>query len=324
MGVRYLAERRYFGGVSMRKWSLLTYAVFFIFVLVYWGIKKTGADVDSRMYLMVMVFVLFLLYVIRKLLQIRKIRNMEDPYERNYDYEETAENAEPVPTSPIEEMRKDEKKLSAKKGLFVILAFVMMIGLRYGSELFLKDMMLDGFDTTKEFFAEVERKQEFRAAWEEYRKEEMAKGGPAYLVEDVFASTLKPDHWKDFFVLTDIPDGFYYRDRYMRSSSPGDHIITEVFYDLETETEFFYFVQSADYDYNKGHIPEGVKKKEGQFYTEEKGERNQVIWFYDDLTLYLEGNLSVDELKQIAQSAVNYDTISYDYSAIEETAGIYE
>ena len=308
----------------MKKLNLFTWAIFFVFVLVYWCIGKMGINIDTSTYLMVMVFVLFLLYVIRKLLLIRKIRNMEDPYERNYDYEETAENVEPVPTSPIEEMRKDEKKLSAKKGLFVILAFVMMIGLRYGSKLFLKDMMLDGFDTTEEFFAEVERKQEFRAAWEEYRKEEMAKGGPAYLVEDVFAATLKPDHWKDFFVLTDIPDGFYYRDRYMRSSSPGDHIITEVFYDLETETEFFYFVQSADYDYNKGHIPEGVKKKEGQFYAEEKGARNQVIWFYDDLTLYLEGNLSVDELKQIAQSAVNYDTISYDYSAIEETAGIYE
>ena len=102
----------------------------------------------------------------------------------------------------------------------------------------------------------------------------MKNGGPAYLVEDVFATTLKPDHWKDFFVLTAVPDGFYYRDRYMQSSSRGDHIITEVFYDLETETEFFYFVQSADYDYNKGHVPDGVKKKEGQLYTEEKGTRN--------------------------------------------------
>ncbi|MBQ3568010.1 MAG: hypothetical protein IJA25_03675 [Anaerotignum sp.] len=308
----------------MRKWNLLTYAIFFVFVAVYWAIRKTGAEIDSRMYLMVMIFVLFLLYVIRKIVLFQKIHDIQDPYERSYDHEDTVEHTEPVPTSPIEDMRKEDKKLSAKKGLFVILAFVMMIGFRYGSELFLKDMLLDGFDTTEEFFAEVERKQEFRQTWEEYRKEEMKNGGPAYLPEDVFAATLRPDHWDDFFVLTDIPEGFYYRDRYMQSSSPGDYIITEVFYDLETETEFFYFVQSADYDYNKGHVPDGVKKKEGQFYTEEKGARNQIIWFYNDLTLYLEGSLPVDELQQIAESAVNYNTLSYDYSAIEEMAGTYE
>ena len=49
-----------------------------------------------------------------------------------------------------------------------------------------------------------------------------------------------------------------------------------------------------------------------------------MIWFYEDLTLYLEGNLPMDKLEQIAKSAVNYDTLSYDYSAIEETMGVYE
>lgn len=307
----------------MRKWKVLIWALFFVFVLINWTMKKMGYPVDSNTYLMVMVVVLFLFFVIRKILLIRKTRAMEDPYERKYDNDETTE-ADPVPTSPLEEMRKEEKKLSAKKGLFVILAFVMMVGFRYGSGRLLKDMMLDGFDTTEEFFAEVDRKREFREAWDEYRKEEMAKGGETYLPEDVFATTLRPDHWKDFLVLTAVPEGFYYKDMHMQSSSPGDYTITEIFYDLETETEFFYFVQSADYDYNKGHVPDGVKKKAGQFYTEEKGTRNQVIWFYEDLTLYLEGNLPVDELEQIAQNAVNYDTLSYDYGAIEETAGIYE
>ena len=308
----------------MRKLNVLIWAIFFIFILINWVIKKMGYPVDSNTYLMVMVFVLFILYVIKKILLFRKIRDMQDPYERKYDNEDTAEKAEPVPTSPLEEERKADKILSAKKGLFVIIAFIMMIVFRHGSSRLLKDMMLDGFDTTEEFFAEVDRKREFREAWDEYRKEEMANGGPVYQVEDVFATTLKPDHWKDFFVLTSVPEGFYYKDNHWQSSSPGDSTITEIFYDLETETEFFYFVQSADYDYNKGHVSDGVKKKEGQFYTEEKGIRNQVIWFYEDLTLYLEGNLPMHELEQIAKSAVNYDTLSYDYSAIEETAGIYE
>ena len=308
----------------MKKWNLLTWAIFFIFVLVHWGVKKAGYGIDSNTYLMVMVFVLFILYVIREILLFQKIRDMQDPYERKYENEDTAEKTEPVPTSPLEEKRKADKIFYAKKGLFVIIAFIMMIGFKHGSSRLLADMMLDGFDSTEELFADIDRKREFRAAWEEYRKEEMAKGGPTYLVEDVFASTLKPDHWKDFFVLTTVPDGFYYRDNHWQSSSPGDSTITEIFYDLETETEFLYFVQSADYDYNKGHVPDGVKKKEGQFYTEEKGTRNQVIWFYEDLTLYLEGNLPMNELEQIAKSAVNYDTLSYDYSAIEEAMGTYE
>lgn len=308
----------------MKKLNLLTYGIFFAFVLVYWGIKKMGYSIDSHTYLMVMVFMLFLLYVIRKIVLFQKITNKQEPHERAYGDDAVMREEEPVPTNPLDEMKRMEKKVTLKRAIFIILAFIALIGFRYGSRVMIADMLLDGFDTTEEYFADIDRKREFREMWEEYRKEEMKNGGPAYLVEDVFATTLKPDHWKDFFVLTDVPDGFYYRDRYMQSSSRGDHIITEVFYDLETESEFFYFVQSADYDYNKGHVPDGMRKKEGQFYQEDKGARNQIIWFYDDLTLYLEGNLPMDVLEQIAKSAVNYNTLQYDYSAIEGATGIYE
>ncbi len=308
----------------MKKWNLLTWAIFFVFVLVYWGGKKAGYSVNSNEYFIIMVIVLFILYLLRKIFLLKRLHEMQDPYERNYDSDDTKRSEEPVPSNPLDDMKKMDKKVNLKRTGFIILAFIALIGFRYGSRILIADVMLDGFDSTEELFADIDRKREFRAQWEEYRKEEMTNGGPAYLVEDVFASTLKPDHWKDFFVLTDVPDGFYYKDRHMQSSSHGDHIITEIFYDLGTETEFFYFVQSADYDYNKGHVPDGVKKKEGQFYQEEKGTRNQIIWFYDDLTLYLEGNLPMNELKQIAQSAVNYNTLSYDYSAIKEVAGTYE
>lgn len=308
----------------MKKLNLLTYGIFFAFVLVYWGIKKMGYSIDSHTYLMVMVFMLFLLYVIRKIVLFQKITNKQEPHERAYGDDAVMREEEPVPTNPLDEMKRMEKKVTLKRAIFIILAFIALIGFRYGSRVMIADMLLDGFDTTEEYFADIDRKREFREMWEEYRKEEMKNGGPAYLVEDVFATTLKPDHWKDFFILTAVPDGFYYRDRYMQSSSRGDHIITEVFYDLETESEFFYFVQSADYDYNKGHVPDGMRKKEGQFYQEDKGARNQIIWFYDDLTLYLEGNLPMDVLEQIAKSAVNYNTLQYDYSAIEGATGIYE
>ena len=45
-----------------------------------------------------------------------------------------------------------------------------------------------------------------------------------------------------------------------------------------------------------------------------------MYWFYEDLTLYLEGNIPMEELEALANDAVNYDEMHYDYSAIEEKA----
>lgn len=224
----------------------------------------------------------------------------------------------------LHDAKKEEKSVLVKRGILIIIMFIGIIAIRYGGRVLIADMILDGFDTTEELFAEIDRKQEFRATWEEYRKEEMANGGPTYRIEDIFASTLKPDHWKDFFVLTDLPENFYYKDNEYSWHEPGDHVVTEIFYDYETNTDFFYFVQAADFDYNKGHLPPDIKKEEGTLYKEEKGVRNQIIWFYGDITLYLEGNISMEELEKAAKNAVNYNELSYDYSAIEGIAGIYE
>lgn len=305
----------------MRKINLFTYIVFFAFVLFYWFMKKSGTSIDSHDYLMVMVIVLFLLYIVRVILRFKRIRDHQNPYERSYDNDETITKEETAPVYTLDDAKKMEKSVIVKRSIFIIIAFIGIIGFRYASRVFIADMMLDGFDTAEELFADIDRKQEFRATWEEYRKEEMANGGPKYRVEDVFASTLKPDHWEDFFVLTTLPEDFYYKDREISWHEPGDHVITEIFYDYETNTDFFYFVQAVDFDYNKGHLPHDIKKEEGTFYKEEKGVRNQIIWFYDDIVLYLEGNIAMDELEKVAQGAVNYNTLDYDYSAIEEVAG---
>ena len=61
----------------MRKLNVLIWAIFFIFILINWVIKKMGYPVDSNTYLMVMVFVLFILYVIKKILLFRKMHLIE-------------------------------------------------------------------------------------------------------------------------------------------------------------------------------------------------------------------------------------------------------
>lgn len=308
----------------MKKLNLFTYIVFFAFILFYWFMKKTGNTIDSHSYLMVMVIVLFLLYIVRVILRFKRIKGYQDPYERAPDLDEAKDNEETEPIYTLHDAKKEEKSVLVKRGILIIIMFIGIIAIRYGGRVLIADMILDGFDTTEELFAEIDRKQEFRATWEEYRKEEMANGGPTYRIEDIFASTLKPDHWKDFFVLTDLPENFYYKDNEYSWHEPGDHVVTEIFYDYETNTDFFYFVQAADFDYNKGHLPPDIKKEEGTLYKEEKGVRNQIIWFYGDITLYLEGNISMEELEKAAKNAVNYNELSYDYSAIEGIAGIYE
>lgn len=213
--------------------------------------------------------------------------------------------------------------MKKKSILYIILLGILGVsllrsGFRVAGRIAVSDLMLDGFDTTEGFFADIDRQRAFEAEWEVYRKEERANGGPTYLPEDMFAPTRKIAHWKEYFVLTYVPEGFYYKDSGLEGKSPGDYILTEIFYDFPTETQFVYFVQSADYDYNKGHLPNGIKKEEGKLYKEEKGKRNQVIWFHGDLTLYLEGNIPLKELEKMALQAVNYDQLQYDYGAIED------
>lgn len=307
----------------MKHLNAITYIIFAGMLLVFWGLNKAQIAFDHQKYFIVLLFVLFLLAILRFVARMKRGTSV-DPYERTTPDAFGKEKNDAV---ELDLERKDEIRGSKAKGkrlILAVLVFVIFIGFRIARRELISNVLLDGFDTTEELFADIDRRQEFRAAWDEYRKEEMANGGPTYLVEDIFAETLRPDHWKEFFVLTYVPDGFYYKDRRIQSKSPGNWTFTEIFYDFPTETQFVYFVQSADYDYNDAHVPDGIKKEEGKLYKEEKGNRNQIIWFHGDLTLYVEGNISMDELEKIASQAVNYDELQYDYSAIEDVAGKYE
>lgn len=307
----------------MKHLNAITYIIFAGMLLVFWGLNKAQIAFDHQKYFIVLLFVLFLLAILRFVARMKRGTSV-DPYERTTPDAFGKEKNDAV---ELDLERKDEIRGSKAKGkrlILAILVFVIFIGFRIARRELISNVLLDGFDTTEELFADIDRRQEFRAAWDEYRKEEMANGGPTYLVEDIFAETRKPDHWKEFFVLTYVPAGFYYKDSGIQFKSPGNWTFTEIFYDFPTETQFVYFVQSADYDYNDAHVPDGIKKEEGKLYKEEKGNRNQIIWFHGDLTLYVEGNISMDELEKIASQAVNYDELQYDYSAIEDVAGKYE
>lgn len=217
-----------------------------------------------------------------------------------------------------------ELKMDVKKAIVFIVALVFIVGYREARKEIISDVFLDPvfekLDTSDEFFAEVEKQKQFREDWRIYREQERVDGGPTYRAEDVFAETLKPDHWRNFLVFTSVPEGFYYKDRTINSRDPGDWTITQMYYEMGSEQDFFFYTQSKDKKYNKTNLPEGIKKKEGQLFTEVDGNRNKVYWFYEDLTLYLEGNILMEELEELANDAVNYDELYYDYSAIEEKA----
>ena len=217
----------------------------------------------------------------------------------------------------------NELKIDAKKAIVFIVALVFIVGYREVRKEIVSvalDPVFEKLDTTDEFFAEVEKQQQFREDWRIYREQERADGGPTYRAEDIFAESLKPDHWRNFLVFPSVPEGFYFKDRTIESRDPGDWTITQMYYEMDAEQNFFFYTQSRDKKYNKENLPEGIKKKEGQLITEVQGNRNKVYWFYDDLTLYLEGNIPMEELEQMASHVVNYDELYFDYSAIEENA----
>lgn len=258
---------------------------------------------------------------------------MKDFWE-NRSYSDSAENeAEGIENEKDSENIAEEEsfirnwfkelKMDLKKVLVIIIALIFFAGYRVVRREIVPvalDLIFEKLDTTDEFFAEVEKQKQFKEDWRNYREQERAAGGPTYRAEDVFAETLKPDHWRNFLVFTSVPEGFYYKDRTINSRDPGDWTITQMYYEMGAEQDFFFYTQSKDKKYNKENLPEGVKKKEGQLFTEVDGNRNKVYWFYEDLTLYLEGNIPMEELEELANDAVNYDELYYDYSAIEEKA----
>lgn len=96
-----------------------------------------------------------------------------------------------------------ELKMDLKKVLVIIIALIIMAGFREARREIVSvavDLIFEKQDTTDEFFAEVEKKKQFREDWRNFREQERADGGPTYRAEDVFAETLKPDHWKNFLV----------------------------------------------------------------------------------------------------------------------------
>ena len=215
-----------------------------------------------------------------------------------------------------------ELKVDVKKVFVIIIALVFIIGYREARKEIVSDVFLDPvfdkLDTTDEFLSEAEKQQQFEEDWRSYREQERAKGGPTYRVEDVFAETLKPDHWRNFLVFPSVPENFYYKDYAIESKDPGDWTVTQMYHEMNAEQNFFFYTQSRDKEYNKANLPEGIEKKEGQLFTEVKGSRNVVYWFYDDLTLYLEGNIPMEELERLANEAINYDELHYDYSVMED------
>ncbi len=205
-------------------------------------------------------------------------------------------------------------RLSLRKILILFVLACLPMVVKLGVVMVLRSTM----ESPEEVRARAEEMRTLQENWEAYREEEKKNGGPLYRPEDLFPQIMKPDHWEDFFVLASVPEGFYYKDREIHSKVPGDWTITYTFHDADIEEKFFFLTQSADYDYNKGRLPEGVKKKEGEFFAEKDGTRNIVYWFYNDITVYLEGNLPMGQLEALAKEAVHIDDIFLDYGAVEQ------
>ena len=301
--------------------------VLFSLLFLYWVLHRIGIQIDVRMFLIFLIGALIVAEIIRLVVKHNVMDEFgeeectSEPIDKTTIEYATSETKGEISDDETEKQKWFKKfKTDVKNTAILVFAVILIIGGKAAKRDVISDAidpMLDRFDTSDEFFAEVEKLQQFREDWRTYREQERADGGPTYRAEDVFAETLKPDHWRNFLVFSSVPEGFYYKDRTINSRDPGDWTITQMYYDMDVEQDFFFYTQSRDKKYNKENLPEGVKKKEGQLFTEVDGNRNKVYWFYEDLTLYLEGNIPMEELEELANDAVNYDELYYDYSAIE-------
>lgn len=292
------------------------------FGLILVVLKKTIGVFSGKDYAMIVLLALFL-FLLGQLLS-RGIeyflRKYQNKIEGKAEGQEASDALEEEKDAFWQEREAEERESKARKRrkevLLVTVILLVGAGIRVGSQMFLEKYLLDGYDSTEELFAEVDQLRQEEAEWETYRREEQAAGGPLYRVEDVFPGRTKPEHWETFYVLTALPEGFYYKDSNWQSRSPGDWTVTQVFAQAEAPEKVLYLVQSQDSVFIESHTPAGLEIEEGRLYQEERGTRNQIFWYQGDSMLCLEGNLPMAALEKMARGAVEYQTVQLDYSAI--------
>lgn len=149
-------------------------------------------------------------------------------------------------------------------------------------------------------------------AWEENRKKEKEEGGCLYKKEDMLPDLNKPKEWEDFFIIKDVPKGFFLEEVYFQQQK-DNWTITYVFHNKNENEKVFFFTQTKDKLDNDNLEKKGTVKKQGDYYVIYDKNRNHIYYEKNDFVLRLEGNINAVELMSIMNQVDSYKNVELYY-----------
>lgn len=163
---------------------------------------------------------------------------------------------------------------------------------------------------------------EQRGRWMAILSDERKEERPLYLAEDCKPDMFKPKDWKDFFVLSSLPEGYILHNVDLAGNFGEENIaLSYIFYklkdvsdpssDLLQESKIT-FTQSK---YEVHYIPiihpnDKEEINENEYYYREWKDENLIYWRIDDLILCMQGNYDFDFLEEMANNVKQYNAIN--------------
>ena len=148
--------------------------------------------------------------------------------------------------------------------------------------------------------------------WIKYREEEKKEGKNLYCMEDLMPEFNKPAEWRDFFLIKEIPNGFYLKETSVQEMNGWT--ITYCFENNQEKGDEVYFIQSENNSLKEKNFLNGRKMEANKYYIGNIGDYNIICWIENDITIYLKTNLSRDILENLAKEVVSYYDVELNYS----------
>lgn len=150
------------------------------------------------------------------------------------------------------------------------------------------------------------------SAWIEYREKE--KKEKLYRVEDLLPEVRKPAAWEDFFVIEDIPKGFYLADTIVEEKNGWT--ITYRFESQNIDKKID-FIQSNDNTLKERKNFIGRKMQKKKYYIAKNKEYHIICWIDGEITVCIKTDIpdiAEDMLIDLAEKVTSYSNVELNYS----------
>lgn len=162
-------------------------------------------------------------------------------------------------------------------------------------------------DYQKEYYTEKEKYYE----WIKFRKKERKHTNKLYCMEDLLPELNKPQTWKEFYLLKDIPNGFYLEEDMVKKDEGWTVIYS--FLSSDNDKKKIIFAQSNDELYYDKYFLNSKHSDNSKYLFEESGDYNLVYWMEGDIVLLIKTNLEKEIMMNMVRSVVPYSEVKLNY-----------